>query len=158
MGEFIVIRGLLMDRLGLESVLLHRQHALCLDGVIAFNEQERTLSAARLLLPEDQEFAGHFPSWPIFPGHWTLESCLLSAAVLHFGLFGKTDGTPVPCHIDGLKFLRPAQPGDVLVFTVKYEGTEKIKGIKELHCFSAIVRNQHGKKICQLSKASCSII
>jgi 3-hydroxymyristoyl/3-hydroxydecanoyl-(acyl carrier protein) dehydratase len=158
MGEFIVMRGRLMDKIGLESVLLHRQQALCLDGVIAFNEEERTLSAARLLLPNDQEFAGHFPNWPIFPGHWMLESCLLTAGVLYFGLFGQIDGKPVPCLVDGIKFLRPGLPGDVLVFTARYEGTESIKGIKELHCFSASVRNQNGKKVCQIGKAACSII
>lgn len=118
--EFIKHHGVRLSRENIISadVLPHRGIALdIVDGVIDFNDTvggAETLTAVKLLKPEDFVFAGHFPGKPVCPGHWLLEMGALTVALLYFCLYGKNEGRPALVKVSELTFRHPATPGSVI--------------------------------------------
>ncbi|GEM_PF-6150946 len=70
---------------------------------------------------------GHFPEYSVYPGVLLLEGLLQSACLLYnysnFTIMGMSEETNVryPVTSCEVRFIRPAEPGGTLEYTVKFE-------------------------------------
>lgn len=100
-------------------ILPHRPPFLFVDSVIAL-DRHKFIVAGRTLRPDEPQFAGHFPGWPIMPGVLVAEA-LAQASGLLLALSDKPPGEPLTGRprmfllaSTSIKYIEPARPGDVL--------------------------------------------
>lgn len=125
-------REIVLSSLGIqaENILPYRFPALGLiDGVIDSQPNGidgAQITAIRFLRPEDPFFVGHFPDNPVCPGHILSEMANLSAAMLHFCLYGKPEIEPKIYADEGKKLRNEAHPYDTL-FIRAFNPTNKTR-------------------------------
>ncbi len=98
----------------------HRPPFLWVDSIVERSEYSLT---ALKEIPEDLDvFRGHYPHHPVLPGVLVCEAVFQTGALLiSYLLEDKEDGkdkVPVVTRIEGAKFKRMVQPGDVLEMKV----------------------------------------
>jgi 3-hydroxyacyl-[acyl-carrier-protein] dehydratase len=100
--------------------LPHRYPFLLIDRVLDYTKGE-TLTALKNVTINEPFFPGHFPVRPVMPGVLIVEAMAQACAIL---LSVSLDATPSPntvyyfVGIDNMRFKRPVEPGDQLLFKV----------------------------------------
>ena len=96
--------------------LPHRYPFLLIDRVVDFKEGE-FLHGIKNVTYNEPCFTGHFPHRPVFPGVLILEALAQATGVLGFKTMGKKPDDKSLYYfvgIDGARFKRPVEPGDVV--------------------------------------------
>jgi 3-hydroxyacyl-[acyl-carrier-protein] dehydratase len=112
--------------------LPHRYPFLMIDRVLELVPGE-TIRAVKNVTFNEPHFTGHFPERPVMPGVLILEALAQTAGVLVFATLNKVPNANTRFYfagIDGCRFRRPVEPGDVLTLTAKVE--RQMKGIWRL--------------------------
>ena len=112
--------------------LPHRYPFLMIDRVTEFKSGE-SLRAIKNVTFNEPHFTGHFPDRPVMPGVLILEALAQAAGVLVFATIRKVPNANTRFYfagIDGCRFRRPVEPGDVLTLTATIE--RQMKGIWRL--------------------------
>lgn len=137
-----------IDREGLKSLLPHRGVALLLDEVI-YSEGENEITGRKIVIEEDPELDGHFPNFPVYPGHYLDELACLTAACLAKLICGDgINGLPMVVRKDGIQYKKAARPGDVL--SIKVVLLEN-KG-NRIFTFYSQIFNQNEELIASIEK------
>ena len=100
-----------LDKTAIEGILPHRDPFLLLDEVIELEPNKRVVATK---LVTEADCAGHFPGNPIMPGVLMVEALAQAGAV---GVLSHPDYASrlaVFAGIDGVRFRRLVEPGDVL--------------------------------------------
>ena len=98
--------------------LPHRPPFLWLDKVVEITST--TIHAEKVLEPDLDIFAGHYPDYPLMPGVLLCEAVFQAGALLIGQSLqveegsGQQGGVPVLTRILGAKFKREVRPGDTL--------------------------------------------
>jgi len=105
------------ERQAIEARIPHRPPFLLLDRIVEENEESIT---CQWRVPEDADWVrGHYPGHPILPGVLLSEhtfqaaACLISARLQGF----EDMGVPVLTKIEGARFKRMVQPGELVTTT-----------------------------------------
>ena len=80
-----------------------------------------TITAVKLLRPEEDYLRDHFPRFPVMPGVLMLEAMAQAAALLAFDALDVIHDDKSVYYfagIDGARFKRPVEPGDQLIMEV----------------------------------------
>ncbi len=107
-----------LDAIEIERVMKmipHRYPMLLIDKVTEIVADERALAIKNVTINEPQ-FQGHFPTQPVMPGVFIIESMAQTAAVLVvYTLGAESEGKLVYfMAIESARFRRPIVPGDVM--------------------------------------------
>ncbi len=97
------------------QMIPHRYPMLLIDKVTEIVADERALAIKNVTINEPQ-FQGHFPTQPVMPGVFIIESMAQTAAVLVvYTLGAESEGKLVYfMAIESARFRRPIVPGDVM--------------------------------------------
>ena len=111
-----------LDIHGVMSRLPHRYPMLLIDRVIGMEAYLRAVGIKQLTINE-HFFQGHFPSDPIVPGVFLIESMAQTAATLVISSMGPDCyGNPVYfMGVNEARFRRPVRPGDELRLEVEIQ-------------------------------------
>ncbi len=97
----------------IESIIPHRRPFLLVDEVVELEPGRRVVG--RLHVPADGWwFPGHFPERPVMPGVLTIEAIAQCGAVAVLAAEENRGKLPFFAGIDGCRFKRVVEPGDVL--------------------------------------------
>ena len=107
-------------RVGIESILPHRDPFLFLDEVLEL-EPGRRVVARKLVRGDEWFFPGHFPGRPILPGVITVEALAQAGAVAVLAKEENRGKLALFTGIDDVRFRRIVEPGDELVLTCDVE-------------------------------------
>jgi 3-hydroxyacyl-[acyl-carrier-protein] dehydratase len=97
--------------------LPHRYPLLLVDRVVELEKDVRILALKNVTFNEPF-FTGHFPHRPVMPGVLILEAMAQSAALLSIASMDVDPGDDMVVYfagIDGARFKRPVEPGDLLM-------------------------------------------
>jgi 3-hydroxyacyl-[acyl-carrier-protein] dehydratase len=97
----------------IEKIIPHREPFLLLDEVVELEPGKRVV-AKREVRAEDWWFPGHFPERPVMPGVLTVEAMAQAGAVAVLVEEAYRGKLAFFAGIDGCKFKRVVEPGDVL--------------------------------------------
>jgi 3-hydroxyacyl-[acyl-carrier-protein] dehydratase len=97
----------------IEKIIPHREPFLLLDEVVELEPGKRVV-ARREVRAEDWWFRGHFPERPVMPGVLTVEAMAQAGAVAVLVDEAYRGKLAFFAAIDGCKFKRVVEPGDVL--------------------------------------------
>jgi 3-hydroxyacyl-[acyl-carrier-protein] dehydratase len=100
-------------RAEIERILPHRPPFLLLDEVLELEPGKRVL-ARREVRADDWWFSGHFPDRPVMPGVLTVEAMAQAGAVAVLVEESNRGKVPFFAGIDGCRFKRIVEPGDIL--------------------------------------------
>ena len=103
--------------------LPHRYPFLLVDRVLEVEKNVR-IRALKNVTINEPFFQGHFPTRPVMPGVLMLEALAQTAALLAFETQGEgVDENSVYYFvgIDGARFKRPVEPGDLLFLDVQMD-------------------------------------
>lgn len=102
------------------SALPHRYPFLMIDRIIDIDGDDAAVGIKNVTYNEPQ-FAGHFPTEPIFPGVLILEGMAQTAGAIVINHDSKSGGKHIVMllTIDKAKFRKPAKPGDKLEYHIK---------------------------------------
>lgn len=99
----------------IKGIIPHREPFLFVDSVQAISDA--TITARRLVRPNEEFFKGHFPGEPIMPGVLIVEALAQTGAIL---LMRRHAGQiPLFMGIDRARFRGQVRPGDTLVMTAE---------------------------------------
>jgi 3-hydroxyacyl-[acyl-carrier-protein] dehydratase len=121
-----------LDIFQLLNYLPHRYPFLLVDRVLEFKSGE-SLTAVKNVTFNEPHFTGHFPERPVMPGVLILEALAQAAGILVFATIRKVPNAKTRFYfagIDGCRFRRPVEPGDVLILKAQVE--RQMKGIWRL--------------------------
>ena len=127
--------SVLLTRDEIEKIIPHRDPILLVDEVLEM-ESGQSITAKFFVGPERDIFRGHFPSEPIFPGVYTIESMAQAASVLILSLEEYKGLLPLFLGVDKVSFKKKIKPGDELILKAK---VEKHNTAKAVAVFSAEV-------------------
>jgi len=97
----------------IESIIPHRYPFLLVDEVLELDPGRRVVG--RLRVPADGWwFPGHFPGRPVMPGVLMVEAIAQCGAVAVLADESNRGRIPFFAGIDGCRFKRVVEPGDVL--------------------------------------------
>ena len=97
----------------IESIIPHRPPFLLVDEILELEPGRRV--RGRLTVPADGWwFPGHFPERPVMPGVLTVEAIAQCGAVAVLADEANRGKIPFFAGIDGCRFKRVVEPGDVL--------------------------------------------
>jgi 3-hydroxyacyl-[acyl-carrier-protein] dehydratase len=105
------------------KLLPHRYPILLVDRVIDI-EKGKSISAIKNVTINEPFFNGHFPHRPVMPGVLMLEALAQAAALLAFVTLDVVPDDKTIYYfagIDGARFKRPVEPGDVLHLNVELD-------------------------------------
>jgi 3-hydroxyacyl-[acyl-carrier-protein] dehydratase len=103
-----------MERTQIERIIPHRAPSLWIDRVEELEPGVRCV-AWKFIDPENPAFAGHFPSQPILPGIFLIETVAQTAGVMMGALMpGEAGGVALLAAVNRFKFLKPVLPGQEL--------------------------------------------
>lgn len=105
--------------MSLLSLLPHKESSLLLSA--AELDDEKNLVCRQVVPSNHPGLVGHFPEFPIWPGHLLIEAMAQSAALLHL-LNRKQPLRPTETPVLGAvqcRLLKPVFPGDALEFHAK---------------------------------------
>ena len=112
-----------MTRDDIQQLIPHRDPFLWLDEIVELTESR--IHARKTLSPDLPVFAGHYPSFPVFPGVLQLEAAMQAGAVLIAKTSVMEPGkVPVATRINNVQFRRMVRPGETLDIEVTL--TEKL--------------------------------
>lgn len=129
-----------IDIVKILDLLPHRYPFLLVDRIIDIDSDESCIGIKNVTYNEPQ-FAGHFPTMPIFPGVLLIEAMAQTAGAIC--VFSKLSAEVRPKRvyfmtIDKVKFRKPVIPGDVVEFHMRklnnrrnmwwYRGEAKVNG------------------------------
>jgi 3-hydroxyacyl-[acyl-carrier-protein] dehydratase len=112
-----------MDIHQILKLLPHRYPILLVDRVIEL-EKGKSISAIKNVTINEPFFNGHFPHRPVMPGVLMLEALAQAAALLAFVTLDVVPDDKTIYYfagIDGARFKRPVEPGDVLHLNVELD-------------------------------------
>jgi 3-hydroxyacyl-[acyl-carrier-protein] dehydratase len=104
----------------IEAILPHRDPFLLLDEVIDLSPGERVVARKRVR-PDEWYLSGHFPGRPIMPGVLIVEAMAQAGAVAVLSEEENRGKLALFAGIDGVRFKRVVEPGDVLELTCELE-------------------------------------
>jgi 3-hydroxyacyl-[acyl-carrier-protein] dehydratase len=100
-------------REAIEAIIPHRPPFLLVDEIVELEPGHKV--RGRFLVPEDGWwFQGHFPGRPVMPGVLTIEAIAQCGAVAVLADEANRGKIPFFAGIDGCRFKRVVEPGDVL--------------------------------------------
>lgn len=101
------------------QIIPHREPFLLLDEVLELEPAKRVV-ATRALRADDWWFPGHFPARPVMPGVLTIEAIAQAGAVAVLADPANVGKLPFFAGIDGCRFKRVVEPGDVLMLECEF--------------------------------------
>lgn len=132
----------------LEELLPHRARALLIDSV-TYNEEPGQIVGHKVISDGDPELEGHFPDFPVYPGHYLDELACLTAACLAKLMCGDgVNGLPMVVRKDGIQYKKAVRPGDAL--SIKVVLLEN-KG-NRIFTFSSQIFNQNEELVASIEK------
>jgi 3-hydroxyacyl-[acyl-carrier-protein] dehydratase len=109
-----------LSREEIEAILPHRDPFLLLDEVVDLAPGERVVARKRVR-PDEWYLSGHFPGRPIMPGVLIVEAMAQAGAVAVLSEEENRGKLALFAGIDGVRFKRVVEPGDVLELTCVLE-------------------------------------
>ena len=97
----------------IESVIPHRPPFLLVDEILELEAGLRVVGRREIRV-DDWWFSGHFPERPVMPGVLTIEAIAQAGAVAVLAAEANAGKIPFFAGIDGCRFKRVVEPGDVL--------------------------------------------
>jgi 3-hydroxyacyl-[acyl-carrier-protein] dehydratase len=104
----------------IESILPHREPFLLIDEVLELDPGRRVV-ATRAVRADDWWFPGHFPERPVMPGVLIVEAMAQAGAVAVLVEEENRGRIAFFAGIDGCRFKRVVEPGDVLTLTCEID-------------------------------------
>lgn len=114
---------MIMDIHQILKLLPHRYPILLVDRVLEI-EKGKSITALKNVTINEPFFNGHFPHRPVMPGVLMLEALAQAAALLAFVTLDVVPDDKTIYYfagIDGARFKRPVEPGDVLTLNVELD-------------------------------------
>lgn len=112
-----------MDIHQILKLLPHRYPIMLVDRVLDI-EKGKSINALKNVTINEPFFNGHFPHRPVMPGVLMLEALAQAAALLAFVTLDVVPDDKTIYYfagIDGARFKRPVEPGDVLLLNVELD-------------------------------------
>lgn len=103
----------------IESLIPHRAPFLLVDEIVELEPGTRVVGR-REIRDDDWWFPGHFPGRPVMPGVLTIEAIAQCGAVAVLSDPANTGKIPFFGGIDGCRFKRVVEPGDVLTLECEF--------------------------------------
>jgi 3-hydroxyacyl-[acyl-carrier-protein] dehydratase len=103
----------------IEQLIPHRPPFLLVDEIVELEPGVRVVGR-RKVRARDWWFSGHFPERPVMPGVLTLEAIAQAGAVAVLAEEANRDKIPLFAGIDGCRFRRVVEPGDVLTLECEF--------------------------------------
>ncbi|MHB1415759.1 MAG: 3-hydroxyacyl-ACP dehydratase FabZ [Chloroflexota bacterium] len=103
-----------MDSREIQSYLPHRFPFLLVDRVLEISEDETRIVAVKNVSANEPFFQGHFPGYPTMPGVLMAEALAQTGGLLLARRQGNQGKIGFLAGLDGFRFRKPVQPGDVL--------------------------------------------
>jgi 3-hydroxyacyl-[acyl-carrier-protein] dehydratase len=100
------------------TLLPHRYPFLLVDRIVEM-DGDRSCIGIKNVTANEPQFQGHFPAHPVFPGVLLIEGMAQTAGALCVAAREGTMAAPSKVYfmtIDGVKFRKPVEPGDVVKF------------------------------------------
>jgi 3-hydroxyacyl-[acyl-carrier-protein] dehydratase len=109
-----------LDRAEIEAILPHREPFLLIDEVLEL-EPGRRVVARKRVRENEWYLAGHFPGRPVMPGVLIVEAMAQTGAVAVLSEEENRGKLALFAGIDGVRFKRVVEPGDVLELVCELE-------------------------------------
>jgi 3-hydroxyacyl-[acyl-carrier-protein] dehydratase len=103
----------------IESLIPHRPPFLLVDEILELDPGKRVVGR-REIRADDWWFPGHFPGRPVMPGVLTVEAIAQAGAVAVLAHEDNAGKLPFFGGIDGCRFKRIVEPGDVLTLECEF--------------------------------------
>jgi 3-hydroxyacyl-[acyl-carrier-protein] dehydratase len=103
----------------IESIIPHRPPFLLVDEIVELEPGKRVVGR-REIRADDWWFSGHFPERPVMPGVLTIEAIAQAGAVAVLADEANRGKMPFFAGIDGCRFKRIVEPGDVLTLECEF--------------------------------------
>ena len=103
----------------IESLIPHRPPFLLVDEILELEPGKRVVGL-REIRGDDWWFPGHFPQRPVMPGVLTIEAIAQAGAVAVLADPANAGKIPFFAGIDGCRFKRVVEPGDVLTLECEF--------------------------------------
>jgi 3-hydroxyacyl-[acyl-carrier-protein] dehydratase len=103
----------------IESLIPHRPPFLLVDEILELEPGKRVVGR-REIRADDWWFPGHFPERPVMPGVLTIEAIAQAGAVAVLAHADNAGKIPFFAGIDGCRFKRVVEPGDVLTLECEF--------------------------------------
>ena len=103
----------------IESLIPHRPPFLLVDEILELDPGVRVVGR-REIRADDWWFPGHFPDRPVMPGVLTIEAIAQAGAVAVLAAEANRGKVPFFAGIDGCRFKRVVEPGDVLTLECEF--------------------------------------
>lgn len=101
------------------ELIPHRPPFLLVDEIVELDPGKRVLGR-REIRADDWWFAGHFPDRAVMPGVLTVEAIAQAGAVAVLADSSNRGRIPFFAGIDGCRFKRVVEPGDVLTLECEF--------------------------------------
>lgn len=102
----------------IKEIIPHREPILMVDEVLEI-EYGESIKTKLYVSPEFNFFKGHFPGAPVMPGVLTVEAMAQTADILLLSFEKYKGKIPYFIGIDGVKFKKKIEPGDVIEMEAK---------------------------------------